>query len=221
MLGAENVSLAYQNGGVATYALKGATMNVAEGEFLGLMGPSGSGKSTLLYLLSGLKTPTDGHIWYRKHRLSDMLPAERAQLRQRHFGLIFQMHFLINYLTVLENVLVALPDPTAADHRRADDLLERFGMQHLRQRMPHQLSGGQRQRVAALRAMVSEPQVIFADEPTASLDHATGFELMKALAEYQQRGGTLVVVTHDASILSGATRTLRVWDGRLTETESA
>ncbi|HEY3368803.1 MAG TPA: ABC transporter ATP-binding protein [Symbiobacteriaceae bacterium] len=220
MLGAQNVSLAYQTGGIATYALKGATVQVAEGEFLGLMGPSGSGKSTLLYLLSGLKTPTDGHIWYRNHRLSDMLPADRAQLRQRHFGLIFQMHFLINYLTVLENILVALPAPTSANEKRALDLMERFDMAHLRGRFPHQLSGGQRQRVAALRAMVAEPEVIFADEPTASLDHVTGGELMKALTEYQVRGGTLVVVTHDSSILGAATRTLKVWDGRLRE-ESA
>lgn len=207
--------MVYQSGGVDTYALRSASARVEQGEFLGLMGPSGSGKSTLLYLFSGLKTPSRGRIWYREHCLSDMAPAQRAVLRQRSFGLIFQMHFLINYLTVLENVLVACPRPTPADVAGAGDLLERFGMAHLRDRLPHQLSGGQRQRVAALRALAARPEVIFADEPTASLDHKTGLDLMQALKEYQRQGGTLVVVTHDPSILEGATRVLKVWDGQL------
>ncbi len=215
MLELERVSLVYRSGGMDFYAVRQVSLTVEPGSFTGLMGPSGSGKSSLLYLLAGMKEPTEGVVRYRGQNLLALSPGARSDVRRQHFGFIFQQHFLIQYLTVLENVLVGCQNPGAAERRRAAELLERIGMADQMNKKPPELSGGQRQRVAAARAIIARPDVIFADEPTAALDHKTGLELMAELRRYQGEGGTLVVVTHDPLILEGATRVIRVADGEL------
>jgi putative ABC transport system ATP-binding protein len=215
LLELDQVSLIYRSGGTDFYAVRDVSMQVAEGSFTGLMGPSGSGKSSLLYLLAGMKDPSRGGVRFRGREMHAMPPAERADLRLRHFGFIFQQHFLINYLTVLENVLVACQKPDADSRKHAVDLLERVGLADQLHKKPPELSGGQRQRAAAVRAVVARPDVIFADEPTAALDHKTGLQLVGELERYRREGGTVVMVTHDPSVLQGADRVVRVMDGEL------
>lgn len=216
MLQASGLTLTYTTGDTRTNALDHVDLNIEAGEFVGIVGPSGSGKSSLLYLLAGLRLPTGGQVHFQGQMISGMSANERAALRQRHFGFIFQQHFLIDYLSALENVLVALPHPSPDDRRRGVEILTTLGLaDHLRKR-PHQLSGGQRQRVAAARSIMHRPDVVFADEPTASLDHATAFELMRVIRELRATQHTaLVVVTHDPSILTGADRVVQMWDGRI------
>jgi putative ABC transport system ATP-binding protein len=222
MLEARDLTLTYVEGGVATNAVDDVDLTIAPGEFIGVIGPSGSGKSSLLYLLAGLKTPTIGTVRFHDFELSGASRDRRADIRQRHFGLIFQQHFLIQYLNAVENVLVALSKPTRADREAAVDLLVRVGMEPHLNKYPHQLSGGQRQRVAAIRSLIHRPDVVFADEPTASLDHTTGSTLMAMVEEYRrEQGSALVVVTHDPSVLSQADRVLSMWDGVLSDAKPA
>lgn len=217
VLEAREVSLLYRSGGTESYAVRRVSLAIGEGEFCGVMGPSGNGKSSLLYLLSGLKPPSSGDVRFRGRDYRSLGARGLADLRRREYGFIFQQHFLINYLTVLENVLVAVPsEARAAGRARAMQLLERLGLgdEHLR-RHPYQLSGGQRQRVAVARALAGRPQVVFADEPTASLDRATAAEVVRVLEEYRNEGGTVVLVTHDPGVVRGADRILVMRDGEL------
>lgn len=220
VLEAREASLVYRSGGSESYAVRRVSLAIRAGEFCGVMGPSGNGKSSLLYLLSGLKPPTSGEIRFRGRDYRSLGARGLADLRRREYGFIFQQHFLINYLTVLENVLVAAsPEARAAGRERAVRLLERLGLggEYLRRR-PHELSGGQRQRVAVARALAGRPQVVFADEPTASLDRATAGEVVRVLEEYRDEGGTVVLVTHDPGVVRGADRVLVMRDGELDRT---
>ncbi len=177
------------------------------------MGPSGSGKSSLLYLLSGLKTPTSGQIFVDgESALPKLGDDQRSGLRIREFGFVFQQPYLLGYLTALENVLVSTPqdqDPTSAL-----DLLERLGLAQKTHRLPHELSGGERQRVCVARALRGSPRVIFADEPTASLDHHNGLGVVQLLNRLRG-SGSLVMVTHDPTMLEEADRIVKLADGRL------
>jgi putative ABC transport system ATP-binding protein len=163
----------------------------------------------LLYLLSGLKTPTHGKVTYEGRDLAEMGDEGRAMLRLREFGFVFQQPYLLGYLSAIENVLVTQGDPA-----EASDLLERLGVLPKAHRLPHELSGGERQRVCVARALLARPQVIFADEPTASLDHTNGVAVVSLLN--QHRGtGSLVMVTHDPTMLEGADRIVRIVDGQI------
>lgn len=215
MLELSRVDLAYTSGEVITYALKDASLRLGEREFLGVVGPSGSGKSSLLYVLSGLKPPSSGRVLYRGAELSRMSRSSLCSLRRTEFGFIFQQHFLIHYLTALENVVVAAPRPNLEARRRAIGRLDRLGLAAVANKFPHQLSVGQRQRVAVARAFLHEPQVVFADEPTASLDRAGALQVIAALEAYHADGHAVVVVTHDPSILRNADQVVQVWDGRV------
>ena len=190
------------------------TLGVRPGEFLGILGPSGSGKSSLLYLLSGLKNPTRGEILYGERPLARMGDAERASLRLHDFGFVFQQPYLLGYVSALENVLAVLPrrDPEAP--ARASDILGALGLGDKLGRYPHELSGGERQRVCVARALVTGPRVIFADEPTAALDHTNG-ELVVSLLDRHRGEGALVMVTHDPTMLGRADRIVRIVDGRV------
>lgn len=206
---AEKASLVYQDHGRDVYACRDIDLEVRPGEFLGILGPSGSGKSSLLYLLSGLKMPTHGRVSYDGSDLALMGDEGRSQLRLREFGFVFQQPYLLGYLSALENVLV-----TQGNVEEADDLLDRLGILARAHRFPHELSGGERQRVCVARALLARPRVIFADEPTAALDHSNGVAVVSLLNRH--RGdGSLVMVTHDPTMLEEADRIVRIVDGQI------
>jgi putative ABC transport system ATP-binding protein len=212
MINACGASLVYLDHGRNVFACRNIDLEVRPDEFLGILGPSGSGKSSLLYLLSGLKTPTSGDIQFDGKSLSKMSDADRARLRLKEFGFVFQQPYLLGYLSALENVLVANPD--RRDDTEAQKLLGDLGLSSKLHRRPHELSGGERQRVCVARALMGGPKVIFADEPTAALDHANGeavVELLNAL----RGNGSLVMVTHDESMLRNANRIVRLVDGEI------
>lgn len=212
MIGASGASLIYHDHGREVYAVQDVDLEVRPGEFLGILGPSGSGKSSLLYLLSGLKTPSEGAVCYRGKDISLMSDEERSRLRLRDFGFVFQQPYLLGYLTALENVLVA----ATGRNLRSDalELLVELGLADKTHRYPHELSGGERQRVCVARALLGSPKVIFADEPTASLDHKNGAAVVHLL-NHLRGDGSLVMVTHDPSMLEEASRIVRLVDGRV------
>jgi putative ABC transport system ATP-binding protein len=215
MIVASQASLVYHDHDREVYAVADVDLDVSPGEFLGILGPSGSGKSSLLYLLSGLKTPTSGSICYGGKNLAKMNDDERSRLRLREFGFVFQQPYLLGYLSALENVMVATPGQKLRD--QAVELLAQLDLSEKSHRYPHELSGGERQRVCVARALLGSPKVIFADEPTASLDHKNGAQVVHLLNKL--RGdGSLVMVTHDPSMLEEASRIIKLADGRL-ETE--
>jgi putative ABC transport system ATP-binding protein len=216
MLRGENLFLCYQDGESMVDAVHKITLVVEEHEFLGVLGPSGSGKSSLLYLLSGLKPPTKGHVCFDTRYYSDMSDQERTTLRRQSFGFVFQQHFLVNYLTALENVLVAAPNQSQTSVEKAVELLANLGLGSKAHRFPHQLSGGERQRVAVARAMINDPKVIFADEPTGLLDHVTGRQVMDLLTPFREHG-ILIVVTHDPKMLAGADRVIHLQNGQVVD----
>ncbi|MDQ3812620.1 MAG: ATP-binding cassette domain-containing protein, partial [Armatimonadota bacterium] len=188
-------------------------------DFAGIVGPSGSGKSSLLYLLSGLKTATAGVVYVNDLKYSHATANERLDFRRRHFGFVFQQPFLIPYLNVLENVLVPVEQPSDDDLRRASELLEALDIADLAPKFPNECSGGERVRIAVARGLVHRPDFLFVDEPTASLDLATGARVMQVL-KTQREHGALIVVTHDLEILSDANIIFRMRDGALVEVSS-
>jgi len=207
MLSGRELRLVYRDAAQEVRAVDGVSIEVREGEFVGLLGPSGSGKSSLLYLLAGLKVPTGGEAAFDGRSYGALGRDQMAGLRRDHFGFVFQNHFLINHLTALENVRTA----GGAD---IDRLLSELHVDHCRDKFPWQMSAGEKQRVAIARAVVHRPKVVFADEPTASLDRPNADLVVDCLRRVTQ-GGTLFVVTHDESILKGASRVLRMNAGRL------
>lgn len=219
MLRAHDLALDYRTGGSIAHAVDSVSLSLERGSFIGLIGPSGSGKSSLMYLLSGLKRATRGTVAFEDREYQQITTPGLMRLRRQRFGFVFQQHFLINYLSALENVMVGAVKRNHGVVAYAQELLRRVGLgDKLRQR-PYQLSIGERQRVAVARALVHRPAVVFADEPTASLDQATGREVIDLLAQYRAKeAGSLVVVTHDPAMLTGADRVLQMRDGRLSST---
>jgi putative ABC transport system ATP-binding protein len=216
MLSGQDLALDYRSGSGVAHAVDTVSLSVEQGSFVGLIGPSGSGKSSLMYLLSGLKRPTRGTVAFEGQDYRQITTPGLMRLRRQRYGFVFQQHFLINYLTALENVMVGAVKRNHEVVAYAQELLRRVGLgDKLRQR-PYQLSIGERQRVAVARALVHRPAIVFADEPTASLDQATGREVINLLVDYRLRaGGSVVVVTHDPAMLTGADRVLQMRDGRL------
>lgn len=200
-------------------AVRGVDLEVRRGEFLALMGPSGSGKTTLLNLLGCLDSPTGGEIIVLGHDVTSVPKARLAQFRLRHIGFVFQRFNLIEHLTALENVALPLcylrPRMSARDrNERAMLALEAVGLSERWHHRPDQLSGGEQQRVGIARALVHDPDIILADEPTGELDTATGAEIVRLLTGLRDTGGrTLIVVTHDPAIAENADRAVRMVDG--------
>lgn len=200
------------------HALAGVELAVAEGNFCTIMGPSGSGKSTILYLLGGLDRPTSGEIVVNGQPIQQMDENALAHYRQKMVGFVFQSFNLIPSLTALENV--AFPMRFARVPRRqrlikAYELLARVGLADRIHHKPTELSGGQQQRVAVARALVNDPKLILADEPTGNLDTSSGNSIMELLAELHQSGRTVIVVTHDPRMTHHATQTVYMLDGRI------
>ena len=217
-LEARAVSLSYGDGDQTTYAVRSVTTEFPERGFFGIMGPSGSGKSSLLYLLSGLKRPSEGEILYDGRSLSSRNEAERTRLRRLRFGFVFQQPYLLNYLTARENILAAALSDDRDASRHVDRLLGDLNITHLADRLPAHLSGGERQRLIVARSMMNRPSIIFADEPTAALDHVNGRAVIDMLASYRENGA-VIVVTHDPAILEAADRIYYLYDGCLDRVE--
>ncbi len=215
----ERLTKIYRQDSVAVTALQDVNLDVATGEFLALVGPSGSGKSTLLNLLGGLDRPTSGRLWVEDAELGALPNRALAELRLRRIGFVFQEYNLIPVLSALENVeyvmlLQGVPDAERRD--RALAILGEVGLSGLEDRRPGELSGGQQQRVAVARAIVSEPALVLADEPTANLDSATGAALMDLMRELnEEKGVTFVFSTHDPMVMERARRLVRLKDGRI------
>lgn len=195
------------------YALGGFDLELPDTGLIGFIGPSGSGKSTLMYCLSTLKKPTGGEIFYNGKDIINIKNSERENLRREEFGFVFQRHFLIPYMPAIDNVIIAMDDRSARAKERATGILKEFGLSEREfGKRPSKLSGGQRQRVAIARAMANNPSVLFADEPTAALDHGNAFAVMRVLKEYSKEH-LVLVITHDISILKDADQVIEMWDG--------
>ena len=193
--------------------LRGMNFSVAKGEFCVLLGPSGSGKSTLLNIIGGIDNADSGYININGDKLEDMSEKKLTQYRRKHLGYVFQMYNLIGNLNVKENIEVgAYLSDNALD---IDDLLHTLGLYEHRYKLPNQLSGGQQQRVSIARALVRNPAVILADEPTGALDSHTGREVLGMLQQMHDEGHTVVLITHDNSIAVQADRIIRLEDGRV------
>lgn len=195
------------------YALGGFDLTLPDKGLVGIIGPSGSGKSTLMYCLSSLKTPTTGEILYKGKNITELKERERETLRRDEFGFVFQRHFLVPYMNAIANVTVAANGKGEDVTKRAEALLKSLGLgEKEMKKRPGKLSGGQRQRVAIARAMMNAPKVLFADEPTAALDHENAFAVMDILKDYA-KDNLVLVITHDHSILKDADLLIEIWDG--------
>ena len=218
MLKLENVSKIYRTTEVETLALNEISMSAGPGEFVAIMGPSGCGKSTLLNVLGLLDTPSGGSYTFFGEEVSGRSEAQLTALRRDRIGFVFQSFNLIDDLSVAENVEVALlyrKVPAADRRRRVAEALERVGIAHRAKHRPQQLSGGQQQRVAVARALVSEPSLILADEPTGNLDTINGEAVMKLLTDAAAAGVTVIMVTHSLAHAAVAQRTVKLLDGRV------
>ncbi len=216
----DNVSKVFVTDEVETHALSGIHFEVKKGEYLSIAGPSGCGKSTLLAILGLLDTPSEGGYYLDGKAVTGLKLSERARIRNREIGFIFQAFNLIGDLTVYENVELPLTYrgmPSSERKRRVHDALERVGMSHRMKHYPSQLSGGQQQRVAVARALSGDPLILLADEPTGNLDSANGEAVMSLLRELHAQGSTVCMVTHDPRYAEFADRTIRLFDGRIVE----
>jgi len=216
----ESLSKVFTTDEVETHALAGIHLEIERGEFVSISGPSGCGKSTLLAILGLLDSPSEGRYVLNGNPVEQLRPAERARIRNREIGFIFQAFNLIGDLTVSENVELPLTYrhvPGAERRKMVREALERVGMAHRQKHYPSQLSGGQQQRVAVARALVGEPSILLADEPTGNLDSANGEAVIGILRELHRAGSTICMVTHDPRYAEYADRTVRIFDGRVVE----
>ena len=216
----EGVTKVFLTDEVETHALSGIHMDIRQGEYVSIAGPSGCGKSTLLSILGLLDTPSDGTYLLNGRPVQGLTLPERARIRNREIGFIFQSFNLIGDLTVYENVELPLTYrgmPSAERKERVLEALEKVGMGHRAKHLPSQLSGGQQQRVAVARALVNNPAILLADETTGNLDSKTREAVMNLLAELHQGGATIVMVTHDSRFARNADRTIHVFDGRVVQ----
>ncbi len=205
---------------VETHALAGIHLEIKRGEYVAISGPSGCGKSTLLAILGLLDSPSDGKYVLNGNPVENLKLAERARIRNREIGFIFQAFNLIGDLNVYENVELPLTYrgmPAAERRKRVQESLERVGMSHRIKHYPAQLSGGQQQRVAVARALAGEPAILLADEPTGNLDSVNGEAVMDLLSELHRGGATICMVTHDPRYALFADRTVKLFDGRIVE----
>jgi putative ABC transport system ATP-binding protein len=220
----ESVNKVFVTDDVETHALSNIRLDVNRGDYISIAGPSGCGKSTLLAILGLLDAPSNGTYVLNGRPVERLKMSERARIRNREIGFIFQAFNLIGDLTVYENVELPLTYrgmPASERKKRTREALERVGMSHRIKHYPSQLSGGQQQRVAVARALGGEPSILLADEPTGNLDSANGQAVMDLLKELHQNGSTICMVTHDQRYASHADRSVHLFDGKVVESNTA
>ncbi len=219
----ENLWKVYEQDDIAVEAVRGVTLEIAKGEFVVLAGPSGSGKTTLLNILGGLTHPSRGHVWIDGRDLTALSEKQRARLRLERVGFVFQAYNLLPVLTAEENAefsLLLQGVPAGERRERVRALFQRIGIGGLEDRRPSKLSGGQQQRVAVARAVIGEPALVLADEPTANLDSAASLALLDVMARLNgELGTTFVFATHDTNLMARARRLIRLVDGAIESDE--
>jgi len=218
MIEFHNVAKVYNGSIEPVHALRGIELQIAEGEFVAIMGPSGSGKTTLLTVLGAMNSPTEGQVVIDGIDVYRLKPEQQADFRHEYVGFVFQQLQLLPYLTAQENVLLALAIARlskAEKVARARQALARVGLNGKEDRLPYQLSGGEQGRVAVARAVVNQPPLLLADEPTGNLDRVTGVQVLDLLKELNSTGQTVVMVTHDSQAAAYAGRTVNILDGRI------
>src|SRR6202142_3420785 len=216
----DGVTKVFYTDEVETHALSGVHLEIKNGEFLSIAGPSGCGKSTLLSILGPLDSPSAGNYWINKQAIANPSLADRTRIRNREMGFMFPAFDLMGDLTVYENVELPLSHrsmPSADRKKRVQEVLERVGMAHRMKHYPSQLSGGQQQRVAVARALVGQPSILLADEPTGNLDSKNSEAVMELLRQLHREGATICMVTHDPRYASIADRAIHLFDGRIVE----
>jgi putative ABC transport system ATP-binding protein len=219
-----SVTKVFQTDEVETHALAGIHLEIQRGEYVSISGPSGCGKSTLLAIIGLLDTPSNGDYALNGNAVSGLKAGERARIRNREIGFIFQAFNLIGDLNVYENVELPLTYrgmPNSERKRRVHEALEKVGMSHRVKHYPSQLSGGQQQRVAVARALAGSPSLLLADEPTGNLDSANGESVMTLLHDLHREGATICMVTHDPRYAMHAERNIHLFDGRVVDEETA
>ena len=218
LISIRNLRKIYRMGKVEVRALDGLNLEVEAGNYLAIMGPSGSGKSTLMNLIGCLDTPTSGEYILNNQRVSDLDDGELASIRNHEIGFVFQTFNLLARATALANVelpLIYARVPARERHRRAREVLERVGLGDRAKHQPNELSGGQQGRVAVARALINDPSILLADEPTGNLDSRTSAEIMELFDKLNAAGNTLIVVTHEEDIAAHAKRIVRMLDGKI------
>lgn len=214
------VTRIYQAGTRLFYALKDVSLSIAQGEFVAIVGPSGSGKSTLLNLIAGIDKPTSGEVWVGGMRIDRLDEDTLARWRGRMIGIVFQFFQLLPTLTVLENVTLPMQLRhlwAPPDLERAKEILARVGLSDHAHKLPAELSGGEKQRAAIARALINDPPILIADEPTGNLDSATGEQVIDLLTEQHRSGKTVILVTHEPRLAQRASRQLHMLDGRIVD----
>lgn len=216
MITMTNVTKTYKTGDVETYALKDVNLTIEEGEFVVILGPSGSGKSTLLNVISGLDTVTSGEITFRGETLTNLDEEEMTAFRRKHLGFIFQQYNLLQNLNVYENIQIGSDIGTAP--LDIADLLEKVGLEKSRNKYPSQLSGGEQQRVSIVRSLAKNPDIIFCDEPTGSLDEENSKKILQLLQNLNEDyNKTVIVITHNLGIAEMADKVIKMNSGQITE----
>jgi putative ABC transport system ATP-binding protein len=222
LISVENMHKVFVTEEVETHALSGVHLQIEKGQYISIAGPSGCGKSTLLSILGLLDSPTEGEYTLNGSPVAGLSASQRARIRNREVGFIFQSFNLIGDLTVFENVELPLTYrgmPRAERHQRVQEALEKVAMAHRTKHYPSQLSGGQQQRVAVARALAGKPSILLADEPTGNLDSKNGEAVMELLRGLHREGATICMVTHDPRFARHAQRTIHLFDGRIVEDE--
>lgn len=213
-----NISKEYRMDGVTFSALTNVSLTIKKGEFVAIMGPSGSGKSTLMHIIGCLDRPTTGSVFIEKHDVSKVSEKELAEIRNSHIGFVFQQFNLLRRTSALANVelpLIYARVPARERKERSKQVLAEVGLQTKMGNYPSQLSGGQQQRVAIARALINNPSIILADEPTGNLDSKSGADIMALFETLHDKGGTIVLVTHDEHVAAHAKRIISIADGKI------
>jgi putative ABC transport system ATP-binding protein len=221
LIATRDLTKSYDLGAVEVHALRGVSMEISQGEYLAIMGPSGSGKSTLMHILGCLDTPSSGSYVLDGNEVSGLQGRDLARVRNKKIGFVFQNFNLLPRIDLISNVslpLVYHGSMSKTDRsKKASEQLEQLGLGHRLRHKPNELSGGERQRAAIARALVNEPSILLADEPTGNLDQKTGHEIMGILDGLHREGRTVVLVTHDGNVAEHANRIVRIEDGMVAE----